>query len=50
MLFGAEGSDVAAENAGKGHVAVLVSCYNEEAAPGKVMADCLTPAEERRRS
>src|SRR5690242_2632727 len=39
MLSGAEGSDTAAEVAGTGHVAVLVPCYNEEAAIGKVVAD-----------
>jgi glycosyltransferase involved in cell wall biosynthesis len=39
MLSDAEGSDTAAEIAGKGRVAVLVPCYNEEAAIGKVVAD-----------
>jgi hypothetical protein len=39
MLSGTEGSDAAAEIAGKGRVAVLVPCYNEEAAIGKVVAD-----------
>jgi glycosyltransferase involved in cell wall biosynthesis len=39
MLSGAEGSDAAAEIAGKGRVAVLVPCYNEEATIGKVVAD-----------
>jgi glycosyltransferase involved in cell wall biosynthesis len=42
MLSGAESSDAAAEIAGKGHVAVLVPCYNEEAAIGKVVADFRT--------
>jgi hypothetical protein len=58
MLSGAEGSDAAAEIAGKGRIAVPVPCYNEEAAPGKAAADCarpepkayLAPAKERRRS
>jgi glycosyltransferase involved in cell wall biosynthesis len=39
MLSDAEGSDTAAEIAGKGRIAVLVPCYNEEAAIGKVVAD-----------
>jgi glycosyltransferase involved in cell wall biosynthesis len=39
MLSGTEGSDTAAEITGKGRVAVLVPCYNEEAAIGKVVAD-----------
>jgi glycosyltransferase involved in cell wall biosynthesis len=39
MLSDAEGSDTAAEIAGKGRVAVLVPCNNEEAAIGKVVAD-----------
>src|ERR1700754_4835573 len=39
MLSGAESSDAAAEIAGTGGVAVLVPCYNEEAAIGKVVAD-----------
>ena len=39
MLSGAEGSDATAEIAGTGRVAVLIPCYNEEAAIGKVVAD-----------
>ena len=58
MLSGAEGSDAAAEIASKARIAVLLPCYNEEAAPGKVVASCarpdlkayLAPAEDRRRS
>src|SRR6201991_3473437 len=42
MLSGAESSDAAAEIAGTGGVAVLVPCYNEEAAIGKVVADFRT--------
>src|SRR5882757_4294688 len=39
MLPTGEGADAAAENVGSSRIAVLVPCYNEEAAIGKVVAD-----------
>jgi hypothetical protein len=46
-----DGSAPPAEIVGGNRAAVLVPCYNEEAAIGKVVADFrAAPAEERRRS
>jgi glycosyltransferase involved in cell wall biosynthesis len=39
MLLSDEGADAAAEIIGRNRIAVLVPCYNEEAAIGKVVAD-----------
>ena len=39
MLLPDESADAAAEIIGRNRIAVLVPCYNEEAAIGKVVAD-----------